>query len=109
MTARVVVLAAAEADLRDLRSYIVKNFGTSTWRESYGELKDALRRIARYPDAGKIPDELAALNLAQYRQIIAGMNRVIYEVRGDTVFVHVICDTRRDLRTLLMRHILRSS
>jgi hypothetical protein len=30
-------------------------------------------------------------------------------LRGDTAFVHIICDVRMDLRTLLMRRLLRMS
>jgi toxin ParE1/3/4 len=63
--------------------------------------------IRAYPEGGGIPDELANLNLIQFRQIISGMNRIIYEVRGDVAYVHVICDTRKDLRNLLMKRMLR--
>lgn len=63
-------------------------------------------RIEAYPQAGRIPDELATLNLAQYRQTPSGTNRIIYELRGDTASVHIICDVRMDLQTLLMRRLL---
>jgi len=109
MTVKVVILQSAETDLRDLKSYLVKNFGQAAWRESYTQVKKTISHIAAYPKLGGMPDELIALNLMQYRQALSGMNRVIYELRGDTAFVHVICDTRKDLQTLLMNRILRVS
>ena len=48
-----------------------------------------------------------ALNLTQYRQILSGMNRIIYEVRQETIYIHAVCDTRKDMKTLLMKRMLR--
>lgn len=106
MTVQVVVLQGAEADLHELRHYLLRRFGTSRWRDSRQAIARALARIASQPHAGKLPEELLALNLAQYRRVLAGMNRIIYELRGDVAYVHVICDVRRDLRALLLRRIL---
>jgi toxin ParE1/3/4 len=37
------------------------------------------------------------------------MNRIIYEVRDDTAYIHVVCDARRDLQSLLMKRIVSPS
>jgi hypothetical protein len=47
------------------------------------------------------------LNLTQYRQILSGMNRIIYEVRQDAVYIHLVVDTRRDLKDVLMQRLTR--
>lgn len=47
------------------------------------------------------------MNLTQYWQILSGKNRVIYEVRQDAVYVHLIVDVRRDLKDVLMQRLLR--
>lgn len=104
---KVVMLESAQADLVALRSYIVKNFSTATWRATYAKLKTSIRNLAVFPLLGGIPDELESLNLTQYRQILSGLNRIIYEVRQDTVYVHLIVDTRRDLKDVLMQRLLR--
>ncbi|MFT4256190.1 MAG: type II toxin-antitoxin system RelE/ParE family toxin [Pseudoxanthomonas sp.] len=106
MNVRVVILHAAEADLLELRRHLLGRFGAAAWKGSYAKIKQAVTRIAAHPHAGKLPEELAELNLMQYRQVLAGMNRVIYELRDETAYVHVICDARRDLRTLLMRRLV---
>ena len=109
MTVQVVILHSAETDLRELRDHIRRRFGAAAWNNSYAKIKQAAKRIATHPRAGRLPEELIDLNLMQYRQVLAGMNRIIYELRDGTAYVHLICDARRDLRTLLMRRILETS
>lgn len=104
---KVVILDSAEQDLKELRAYILKNFSVETWRITYAKIKEAIRNLQNFPQAGSIPDEIEKLNLTQYRQVVSGMNRVIYEVRQDVIYVHVVVDTRRDMNTLLTRRLLR--
>lgn len=104
---RAVFLAGAEEDLRELRRYLIKSFGMSTWQESYQKIKDAVRAIQTFPQGGSLPEELIDLGLQQYRQAISGMNRIIYEIREDVIYIHIVCDTRRDMRTLLSRRLMR--
>lgn len=106
---QVLILRGAEADLHELRAYLLRRFGAGSWRESRQAIGRAFARIAAQPQAGKMPEELLALNLAQYRQVLAGKNRVIYELRGDRAYVHVVCDVRRDLRAVLLRRILETN
>lgn len=107
MTFKVVILESAEYDLKELKIYIVKNFSRATWQTTYSKLKEVIRNLQSFPQAGSIPDEIEKLNLSQYRQVISGMNRIIYEVRQNTVYIHIIADTRRDMTTLLTRRLLR--
>ena len=106
MTLDVVILQSAQADLHELRRYVQGRFGNKAWKQGYDRIKRSVRRIASHPGASTLPDELAALNMIQYQQVLAGANRIIHEVRGDTAYVHIICDARRDLRSLLMRRIV---
>ena len=104
---RVVILDSAEQDLKELRNYVVKNFSQTTWLKTYSKLKDSIRNLATFPLFGAVPPELVTLNLNQYRQIISGMNRVIYEPRADAVYIYMIVDVRRDQETLLMQRLMR--
>jgi len=103
---KVVFLRSAEADLKDLRRHIIKNFGNDTWTVSYEKIKQSVAMIEAHPQAGRVPEELENLNAAQYRQVISGRNRLIYEVRMDIAYIHIVCDTRRDLKSLLMRRMV---
>lgn len=91
-----------------LRRYIVKNFGMAVWLTSYGKLKDAAAMIQEHSQVDRIPPKLESLNIAPYRQVLSGMNRVIYEQRGDTADIHIVGDTRQDLQGLLMKRIVNS-
>jgi hypothetical protein len=37
------------------------------------------------------------------------MNRIVYEVRQDIVYIHIVCDTRKDMKSLLTRRLMRIS
>ena len=108
MGIKVVILESAEQDLKELRAYLVKNFSHATWLDTYGKLKKAIRVLKNYPFAGTLPEEFEMLNLSQYRQIISGMNRIIYEVRQDILYIHIVVDGRRNLKVLLTRRLLRT-
>ena len=105
----IVFLQSAETDLKDLRRYIVKNFGRDVWLTSYAKIKEAVAMIQSHPRAGRMPAELESLNTAQYRQVLSGMNRIIYEMRDDTVYIHIVCDTRQNLQGLLLKRIVNSA
>ena len=107
MSLKVVILESAEHDLNELKGYIVKNFSVDTWRNTYDKIKEVIRNLKTFPHAGSMPEEFDKLNFSQYRQVLSGMNRIIYEVRQDTIYIHIITDSRRDLMSLLTRRLLR--
>ena len=109
MSLRIVILESAEHDLYELRSYIVKNFSSEIWRNTSAKIKESIRNLRNFPLAGFIPEELEKLNLSQYRQVLSGLNRIIYEVRQNTIYIHIIVDARRDMHALLTRRLLRVS
>jgi len=73
----------------------------------YPKIKEAVRILKNFPQAGCIPEEIEKLNLTQYRQVLSGMNRVIYELRQDVIYIHIVVDARRDMNALLTRRLLR--
>ena len=107
MSFSVMFLRSAEHDLKKLKSYLVKNFGVDTWQASYRRIQETIGTIQTFPLGGNIPEELEKLNLTQYRQVISGMNRVIYEVRQQTIYIHIVCDPRKDMKSLLIKRLLR--
>ena len=107
MSFQVVFLKSAEHDLKELKGYMVKNFGKDAWQASYTKIKDAVNTIGIFPLGGNVPEELERLNLTQYRQVVSGMNRIVYEVRQEIIYIHIVCDTRKDMKSLLTRRLLR--
>jgi toxin ParE1/3/4 len=102
-------LKSAQHDLKELRNYIVRKFSHTTWLATSEKLKGALKTLEALPLSGNAPEEIEMLNLGSFRQIVSGMNRIIYETRQDVVFIHAIVDTRRNMTDLLTRRLLLSS
>ncbi len=108
MKRKITFLNVAHQDMEELRSYVRKNFGTEVWQTTYQKMKEALTQIQKFPESGVIPDELDNLSIRNYRQILSGLNRIIYEVGRDAVYIHLICDARKSFVNLLLRRILTS-
>lgn len=106
---KIVILESAEQDLNDLRSYIIKSFSSRIWRATYAKLKKSIRELQDFPLSGGVPEELQTLHPRPYRQLVSGQNRIIYEIRQDTIYIHAIVDVRRNIKALLMRRLLRSA
>ncbi|MGY2267297.1 type II toxin-antitoxin system RelE/ParE family toxin [Pseudomonas sp. F8002] len=106
MSFRVEILHSAKSDLKEIKSYLTRQFSAASWQQTYDSLKHALRRIETQPYAGSMPEEIERVNLSQYRQVVCGMNRIIYEIRDKTIYIHIIADTRKNLRSLLLKRLV---
>lgn len=97
----------AKADITELKEYVVQHSSKQVWKTASDEIRHAVS-ILEDPDAGIVCQDLAALGITTYRQMLTGQNRIIYEVdvAGNRIFIHIVCDQRRDLQTLLMRRLL---
>ncbi|WP_028232654.1 type II toxin-antitoxin system RelE/ParE family toxin [Paraburkholderia mimosarum] len=94
-------------EIDELRSYIVRTFGWETWRQTSAQIQETITQIRQYPDSGHMPAELEGFVDERFRQTLSSRSRIIYEVQDDTVFIHLVVDTRRDLPALLQRIVLR--
>ncbi|MES2187438.1 MAG: type II toxin-antitoxin system RelE/ParE family toxin [Pseudomonadota bacterium] len=105
MSHRVVFLQTAADDLQEIRRYIRSHFSQAVWLDAYARIRKAILNLERFPYAGHVPRELPATH---FLEIIAVKNRVIYEVTGDTVYIHIICDSRQDFQAKLARRPIRA-
>lgn len=101
------VLPTARIGIDELRNYIVRTFGWETWRQTSSQIQETITQIQQYPDSGHMPAELEGFVDKRFRQALSGTNRIIYQVRDDTIFIHLVGDTRRDLPAPLQRIVLR--
>lgn len=108
MKCKLLILDEAQEDTKDLRRYILRSFGAETWKQTTAQLAVTFENIRQFPHSGYVPAELSDFGGLNFREALSGQNRVIYEMRGDTIYIHVVTDTRRDLRTLLQTRLLRS-
>jgi toxin ParE1/3/4 len=113
MALPVVFLKSAEDDLRELKKYLSEEFGLTSSQNYYNQIKKAVNNISTFPLSSTIREELASIGQMQYRQVVSGMNRIIYEVKlsiqsEEQVYIHIITDVRKDLKSLLTRRLFQS-
>lgn len=96
----------ARSDLGQLRRYVVGRFDAATWSRSLAELRDRVALLVDQPRLGTVPPELEELGIHRYLELAVGRNRLIYELRDDTVFILLVVDHRRDFRAVLARRLL---
>ncbi|MFZ4745909.1 MAG: type II toxin-antitoxin system RelE/ParE family toxin [Sphingomonas sp.] len=98
----------AEIDLEALHGYVKDNRSAEQADALLDQLLAAIETLETFPLRGSVPNELDALGIREFRQILVEPYRLIYRVSGKTVFVMVIADGRRDMQALLERRLLGS-
>ena len=69
-------------------------------------IEEAFTGLAEHPQRGAFPKELLDIGIREYREVFFKPYRIIYRVTGENVYVLLIADGRRDMRTLLERRLL---
>lgn len=103
---KAVFLPAARTDLQNVRRYVIARFGGETWRETLARIQHDIAQLEAFPLSGQIPAELAEIGFPYYRQVVSGMNRIIYEIDDPMIYIHLIVDTRRNLKDMLEKRLL---
>lgn len=103
---RVNLSASAERDLSLLVGYIAECDSLEKAEHVLAKLTDLIESLAEHAQRGVVVNELRAIGITQYQQLVWKPYRVVYEIEGDTVFVMVIADGRRDMQTLLQQRLL---
>lgn len=69
-------------------------------------LMEVVAGLARFPERGSHPRELAALGITDYRQTAFKPYRVTYRGLGRRVVIYLIVDGRREMHSVLARRLL---
>ncbi|CAN7600276.1 type II toxin-antitoxin system RelE/ParE family toxin [Caballeronia sp. dw_19] len=99
------ILDSAKRDLADLRDYIARHKPKGTWSEIKTQLQSKIFQIEDFPLSGACPPELLGYP-DRYRQVLTNQQRIIYEIAGDQIFIHVICGQTQDLEETLNLRLL---
>ncbi|MGN6234289.1 MAG: type II toxin-antitoxin system RelE/ParE family toxin [Trinickia sp.] len=97
----VKLTGTAQISLRLLRENVKKRFGESAWAQTNQRLRRTIDTLRQYPLSGTAVQEVEQLGGLGYRQAISGMNRVIYKVDDETIYVAYIMGSRQDLQKLV--------
>jgi toxin ParE1/3/4 len=96
----------AADDLQEIYEYIASHDSPQKADHVLGRIEKALLSLTDLPDRGARPKELLALGIYEYREIFFKPYRIIYRVMGESVYVMLISDGRRDMQALLQRRLL---
>ncbi|BCF94903.1 hypothetical protein PPGU16_79700 (plasmid) [Paraburkholderia largidicola] len=86
------ILPTARIGIDELRSYIVRTFGWETWRQTSAQLQQTVAHIRQFSESGYVPAELEGFVDDSFRQAVSGKNRIIYQVRDDTIYMHLVVE-----------------
>ncbi|MCA3070058.1 MAG: type II toxin-antitoxin system RelE/ParE family toxin [Rhodocyclaceae bacterium] len=103
---QVLLTRGAEQDLESIHGYLCEADNPASAGRLLDRLMDVIDGLARFPERGAHPKELAVLGIRDYRQAVFKPWRVVYRVIGDRVVVYLIVDGRRDMQTVLARRLL---
>jgi len=98
---------SAQIDLRALHAYISKHDSMGSADYVAREIVRAAMTLRDFPERGAHPAELLEMGSRSYRQIFFKPYRILYRIRGKTVYIAVIADGRRDMTPLLARRLRR--
>lgn len=102
----VAVTDSASRDLDSIVDYVFERDGRAKADYVLGRIEAAMDSLATAPQRGPYPPELVGLGIKDYRQVFFKPYRIIYHITGNTVYVNLIADGRRDMPALLARRLL---
>ncbi len=108
MSFRVQLTDDAARDLEAICDYIDRHDSPARADHVLERIERTFQALSEHPQRGSYPRELLDVGVREYREVFFKPYRIIYRVIGDTVFVLVIADGRRDMQTLLQRRLLQA-
>lgn len=106
MMFEVMLTEDAVRDLEDIYAYIAAYDDPERAVHVLDQIEKAFQGLAQLPERGSYPKELTVVGIKQFREVFFKPYRIIYQVLGETVYVMLIADGRRDMLTLLQRRLL---
>ena len=106
MTYRVVLTRDAVRDLEELYDYLAAYESESKAEQVLARIEDQLHRLTESPERGTRPRELLTLGISEFRQVYFKPYRILYKLHGKKVYIVLIADGRRDMKSLLQRRLL---
>lgn len=106
MRHEVHLTAGAERDVEEIYEYLGRYESWQVADQLLDRLLPVAETLSTFPERGSCPDELLAIGMREYRQVIFEPYRVLYRVAGRSVFIYLIVDGRRDMQALLARRLL---
>ncbi|WP_294430374.1 type II toxin-antitoxin system RelE/ParE family toxin [uncultured Treponema sp.] len=102
----VVVSQFAEDDLNEIVEYYF-SLNQNYVSKVISEFESNVMSLKEHPKSGRIVPELDKQGISQYRELIQGNYRIVYEISDDKIIVHTIIDGRRNFEDLIISKLSR--
>lgn len=95
-----IITDLAKEQIRQIAKYIRKEFGKDRRDEFMKEVRQTRRLIERSPNIGPA-ESLLADRPAMYRSYVMNrLDKIVYRIDGDIIYIVAFWDVRRDPATL---------
>lgn len=102
----VIVSQFAEDDLNEIVEYYF-SLSPNYVENIVSEFETNILSLQQYPKRGRIVPELDRQGISQYRELMQGHYRIVYEISEDKVIVHTIIDGRRNFEDIIISKLFR--
>ena len=102
----VIVSQFAEDDLNEIIEYYF-SLSENYVEKLIFEFEENVMSLQNHPKSGRIVPELEKQGILQYRELIQGYYRIVYEISDDKVIVHTIIDGRRNFEDIIISKLSR--
>jgi len=99
-------LTSAQQDLNDLLRFLAVRESPTRARDILQHIRMLCSNLETMPQRGHVPPELEGLGSRKFLEIHFKPYRIIYQICGQQVYIHIVCDGRRDMQALLNRRLL---
>jgi len=102
----VIVSQFAEDDLNEVAEYYF-SLSQNYVEKVISEFEENVMSLKKHPGSGRVVPELEKQGILQYRELIQGYYRIIYEISDDKVIVHTIIDGRKNFEDIIISKLSR--
>ena len=102
----VIVSRFAEDDLNEIVGYYL-SLSQNYVENIVSEFEINVMFLQQYPKRGRVISELERQGISQYKELIQGYYRIVYEISEDKVIVHTIIDGRRNFEDIIISKLSR--
>ena len=102
----IIVSEFAEDDLNEITDYYY-SLNPDYVERVISEFDENVMSLQKFPKSGRIVPELVRQGISQYRELIQGYYRIVYEISEKKIIVHTIIDGRRNFEDIIISKLSR--
>ncbi len=103
---KVIFSRYSEEDLIEIIEYY-NSVNADFSKNLFYAIEEKVNNLKDFPELGRIVPELEEQDIVDYRELIEGNYRIIYEIQEHSIIIHAIVDSRRNLEELLIKKLMR--